>query len=223
MAEPQQWYENPASGGDEEMIRSPDEDRRGQSAPATHNPWSAISTEHRRVRQLSAEGMLAQTERLSPRESIIAWHVANGEAHKVIALTYSLSIQAVSTYLKRAKEKLGVHSQAELVRALTGTTAELNLTDERPEACAFVRTTIKGGHPSDLLTHAQSNVLVGLLHGERQAEIAASLGITKRTVAAHVSAILHRIGVSSRAELFATLFAVPDLVPSEEPARKPGR
>jgi DNA-binding NarL/FixJ family response regulator len=202
------------------MIRSPDEDWRGQLAHARGNPWITIGTEHRRVRRLPSDSVFTQTERLSPRESIIAWHVANGEAHKVIALTYSLSIQAVSTYLKRAKEKLGVHSQVELVRALGGTPTQL---DQRPEACVQVRTTKKLANPTDLLTHAQSNVLVGLLDGERHAEIAASLGITKRTVAAHVSAIMHRIGVSSRAELLATLFAVPDLVPRIGATRKPRR
>jgi DNA-binding NarL/FixJ family response regulator len=200
-------------------MHSPVEDQSGGIAQSRPDLGSAIAKEHPRTRRPSGN-ILTLADRLSPRESTVARHVASGDAHKVIALTYSLSIQAVSTYLKRAKAKLGVHSQAELVRALSATTPAPHLTQEPPEVCAPART--PGiARPADVLTPAQSHVLEGLLHGERHSEIAASLGITKRTVAAHVSAILHRIGVSSRGELIAALFAVSDDSPSVELAPKP--
>src|SRR4051812_21516737 len=47
---------------------------------------------------------------LSQRERDVARMAARGDALKVIADTCSISLQAVSTYLKRAKRKLGVAS-----------------------------------------------------------------------------------------------------------------
>jgi DNA-binding CsgD family transcriptional regulator len=55
---------------------------------------------------------------LSARERMVAEAVARGEALKVVAGRLSISLQAVSTYLGRARRKLGVTSRADLIRAL---------------------------------------------------------------------------------------------------------
>lgn len=199
-------------GGAAEMMGSPEEEQKTRFTRRRRRVWSAISVEFRRATWPVAN-VLTPVVPLSPRESIIARHVAHGESHKVVAVTYSLSIQAVSTYLKRAKEKLGVRTHAELVRAFAGTTRSPRLAGIRHGT--HVRTSKAGvSRRVDALTRAQRNVLAGLLRGQRHADIAVSLGITKRTVAAHVSAILRKVGASSRAELLAILLASPRAAPS---------
>ena len=60
-----------------------------------------------------------------------------------------------------------------------------------------------GGHPAaaerDLLTVREREVLEGAARGERSKEIAARLGITERTVKAHLDSIYNKLGVDSRA------------------------
>ena len=55
---------------------------------------------------------------LSGRERTVARLAARGEPLKVIADNCAISLQAVSTYLTRAKRKLGVASRTELARAM---------------------------------------------------------------------------------------------------------
>ncbi|EQB21456.1 hypothetical protein UNSWDHB_1218 [Dehalobacter sp. UNSWDHB] len=51
-----------------------------------------------------------------------------------------------------------------------------------------------------VLTERESEILVRIAKGLRNKEIAASLGISKRTVEYHVSNILEKLGVKSRLE-----------------------
>ena len=55
------------------------------------------------------------------------------------------------------------------------------------------------------LTPAQTRVLDRILHGLSNAAIAAELGVAERTIEAHVTAILQKAQVPSRAALIATL------------------
>jgi NarL family two-component system response regulator YdfI len=50
-----------------------------------------------------------------------------------------------------------------------------------------------------LLTEREREVLAGVARGERSKEIAARLGITERTVKAHLDSIFNKLGVDSRA------------------------
>ena len=56
--------------------------------------------------------------------------------------------------------------------------------------------------PSDL-TERELEVLRGVAQGERSKEIALRLGITERTVKAHLASIYNRLGVDSRAAAIA--------------------
>jgi len=56
--------------------------------------------------------------------------------------------------------------------------------------------------PTDL-TERELEVLRGVAQGERSKEIALRLGITERTVKAHLASIYHRLGVDSRAAAIA--------------------
>ena len=53
------------------------------------------------------------------------------------------------------------------------------------------------------LTDREQQVLVGVARGERSKEIAARLGITERTVKAHLASIYNKFGVDSRAAAIA--------------------
>jgi len=53
------------------------------------------------------------------------------------------------------------------------------------------------------LTDREQEVLVGVARGERSKEIAARLGITERTVKAHLASIYNKFGVDSRAAAIA--------------------
>jgi NarL family two-component system response regulator YdfI len=56
--------------------------------------------------------------------------------------------------------------------------------------------------PADL-TERELEVLRGVAQGERSKEIAFRLGITERTVKAHLASIYNRLGVDSRAAAIA--------------------
>lgn len=53
------------------------------------------------------------------------------------------------------------------------------------------------------LTDREREVLIGVAQGERSKEIAARLGITERTVKAHLASIYNKFGVDSRAAAIA--------------------
>ena len=79
----------------------------------------------------------------------------------------------------------------------------------RPEIMA--RVLAQGNHgsapasePSDL-TERELEVLRGVAQGERSKEIAFRLGITERTVKAHLASIYNRLGVDSRAAAIAVV------------------
>ena len=53
------------------------------------------------------------------------------------------------------------------------------------------------------LTEREQEVLEAVAHGERSKEIAAQLGISERTVKAHLASIYDKLGVDSRAAAIA--------------------
>lgn len=56
--------------------------------------------------------------RLSRRETEVAALAARGSANKTIALELGIGVDAVGTYVRRVKTKLGVSSRVDLVRLL---------------------------------------------------------------------------------------------------------
>ena len=56
------------------------------------------------------------------------------------------------------------------------------------------------------LTDREKDVLVGLVKGWTNKEIATTLNVTHHTIKAHISAILHKFGTKNRTE--AALFAM---------------
>jgi len=76
----------------------------------------------------------------------------------------------------------------------------------RPEIIARVLSNAGGTHRSPQkagLTGRELEVLEGVAQGERSKEIAHRLGITERTVKAHLASIYNKLGVDSRAAAIA--------------------
>jgi DNA-binding CsgD family transcriptional regulator len=153
---------------------------------------------------------------LSNRERVIAAQVAGGAPLKVVAATLSISTQAVATHLSRAKRKLGVSSRAELVRAVildgSGSPGTAG-TSPAPALFEFIwngtrlRVLPVPRAPAPpfawRLTDAELDVLIRVAYGMTNAQIARTCGTAATTVAAQISAIMHKVGVSSRAKLLA--------------------
>jgi DNA-binding CsgD family transcriptional regulator len=124
--------------------------------------------------------------KLSPREQTVVELIAKGEALKTIAAACMISVQAVSTYLERAKRKLGVTSRPDLIRSLRGG-GGVDVTFQRTHR----------------LTIAEVEILAGILRGERNAQIARRRGRSVHTVAAQAATIMRKVGATSRSELVA--------------------
>lgn len=144
--------------------------------------------------------------RLSPREEAVARGIAGGHAHKVVAVSHGLTIQSVATYLARAKRKLGVGSLPDLIRALDASARETDAA--RPRQSLHVDSHLRERLAA--LSRQELAVLQHLLRGLSNGALADVLGVTPRTVAAHISSIFRKLKVMSRAELLALL------VPHEE-------
>ncbi|SDM42879.1 response regulator transcription factor [Allokutzneria albata] len=65
-------------------------------------------------------------EELSPRETEVLSHIANGRTHDQIARTMGISRHTVDTYVKRVRKKLSLGNKAELTRAAISTQLALS-------------------------------------------------------------------------------------------------
>lgn len=179
------------------------------------NAWCLVT----RLSPAVRSGRRATT--LSTRERMIATQVAAGAPLKIVAATLSISIQAVATYLSRVKRKLGVTSRAELVRAVIfdGALPHGGVPAPAREAPVLFEFIWNGERlrvlPAplvppppivDRLTGAELDVLIRVAYGMTNAKIARTRGTAATTVASQVSTIMHKAGVSSRAELLALIF-----------------
>ncbi|HEU5226699.1 MAG TPA: response regulator transcription factor [Ktedonobacteraceae bacterium] len=77
----------------------------------------------------------------------------------------------------------------------------LSLTQPSPTPSPSAESTAKKEKVD--LTERERNILTGVAHGERSKEIAARLGITAATVAAHLTNIYSKLGADSRASAVA--------------------
>jgi DNA-binding NarL/FixJ family response regulator len=124
---------------------------------------------------------------LTPRELAVATRVVDGLALKIIAAELDISVQAASTYLTRARRKLGQPSRwgmAALLRGPLPSFAKL-AADRYAE-----------------LTPAELELGDLLLQGASNADIARAAGISNKLAGRRVSRLLRTLCVASRAELF---------------------
>lgn len=130
---------------------------------------------------------LADLRRLSASELEVTRLLARGASDKEIALELGVSLSTVSTFVGRARHKLG--GPPGTVALLASATD-----DEQRRGGLFAR-----------LTAAERDVAAHLVLGRSHAEIAARRGTSTRTVAAQCALIFAKCGVAGRRALAAAL------------------
>ncbi len=161
----------------------------GQLNSAAHQAEQvgALALRSRAARELRRLGRRVEPRRgagaqvLTARELEVASMAAEGFTSLTIAQALSLSERTVQGHLRRAMRALDVRSRAALPAALA------SLPEVGPTAV-----------PTAELTRRQTEVAGLVRAGLSNAEIAAALGISVKTVEKHVAMIFDRWGVSSR-------------------------
>jgi DNA-binding NarL/FixJ family response regulator len=126
---------------------------------------------------------------LSHRETQIARLMRMGYSNKVIAHELAITIGSVSSYIRRIRRKLQKKSRRDVIVTM----AEVDGMHDQLSAMS----------PPGRVTHAEKAILRAVVLGQTNVEIAINRGRSPRTVASQVSALMRKIGVRSRAELFA--------------------
>ncbi len=156
---------------------------------------------------------------LTERERMVARCAATGMPFKLIADACSISVQAASTYLLRAKRKLGASSKADLVRAIMHEEGHgpiripcLELLMQVRLESEWFRIFRAHGPPhhqrTETLTPAEREILAAILAGLPTAGIARQRGTAVGTVATQISAIMRKLEVQSRAALVASVLGM---------------
>lgn len=127
-------------------------------------------------------------------------YVALGYANKLIAAELSVSLDSVATYIRRARQKLRASSRAQLI-SLAASAAP-------PPSEPFSPTVAQQLARLDVaLTPAERTVAEGLLIGRTYRQIAGERNRSPRTVATQARSVFAKLGVCSRSELTALVFA----------------
>lgn len=129
----------------------------------------------------------ANLRRLSTSERAVFRLLANGASDKEIASALGVGLSTVSTFARRARNKLGCRPGTE---ALLTTTPGA----ERQRCALFAK-----------LTPSECDIAADLLVGRSYSEIAAKRASCQRTVAAQCAAIFRKCGVAGRRELAAAM------------------
>jgi DNA-binding NarL/FixJ family response regulator len=152
---------------------------------------------------------------LSRTELQVAALRARGAAIKVLASDFGCAPSSISQRLVRARRKLKLRNEAELVG--------LFLSDAMRRACAAAMCGAAPGQSGreaatlvlryakprwalpPCLSNSERLIALDLIAGSRALAIARARSISPRTVANHVASIFRKVRVSSRIELFVAL------------------
>jgi DNA-binding NarL/FixJ family response regulator len=124
--------------------------------------------------------LVKESARLSPRQSEVLALVAGGLRSPEIARELGISRTTVETHTGAAMRKLGTRS--------------------RIQAAALVVRPANGGRPAAALTEEQRLVLELVREGRTQREIAAFLGISRRTLDRRLAAARAALDAATTAE-----------------------
>ena len=125
-------------------------------------------------------------EVLSDRERYVVSQVARGVCLKAIAGDLAISLQTVSTYLGRAKRKLGLTARLDIAALFMTSQATVGLPAPRSGA---------------RLSSAETAVVDSLLDGNTTVAIAATRGTSVRTIENQLHSVYRKLLVTSRIEL----------------------
>jgi len=177
--------------------------------------WSLVdyfdSDQRRFVVAIKNDPMSRDPRGLTVRERQVAEFIGLGQSNKEISYTLGLSLSAITNCTARVQCKLGLTSIAELAAffAPSGLRAKL------AEVAVQGETLLIGAYPlinEDRvkgLTDAEREVLVHLMVGSTNRDIAQRRQTSEYTVANQVKAIFRKLEVFSRSELAARLQSVP--------------
>jgi DNA-binding NarL/FixJ family response regulator len=146
---------------------------------------------------------------LSPRERQIAEFVGAGHTTKQIAYLLGISLSAVTNCTAHAQQKLGLSSLCELAHFF----APAGLRRKLAEVAVAGEKLLVGAYPLvdqrriASLTPAEQAIVVDLVSGSTNFDIAQRRGSSERTVANQVQSIFQKLGTRSRADLAASLQA----------------
>jgi DNA-binding NarL/FixJ family response regulator len=151
-------------------------------------------------------GFAAAQIRLSRRELSVLTAAEGGVANKCVAIEQSLACSTVSESLHTAIAKLGFASRAEFLKVMACLRANppdqlARLVGDVELCWLFLPIETFGLDPR--LTHAERQVVAGVLNGRTNAAIATARRTSCRTVANQLAAVYRKLGVSSRWELAA--------------------
>ena len=138
--------------------------------------------------------------RLTPREEAVATLAAVGRSNAEVSSALSLAESDVSELMTTALAKLGLSSRTLLPlfwRDLQG--RPWAVSDSEASLVALARQADPEGRSP--LTTTERAVANGLLAGLSEQDIARARGSSRRAVARHATALFHKLGVNSRAEL----------------------
>lgn len=145
----------------------------------------------------------AAVRALTQREQAVLDHVQAGRSGKWIALELGVSEPTVARALRAALRRIGIADLAALAGVPGARFEPLDgMTAGGPLAMAFATPMVRS---LASLSHAERDIVAGLLSGKRVAAIARERGTSSRTVAHQIESIYHKMGVSSRRELVAKL------------------
>jgi DNA-binding CsgD family transcriptional regulator len=150
----------------------------------------------------------ANAERLSPREYQVVSLAAVGLASKQIAAEIRLSATAVRAILNRAMRKLDLRACSQVPAFWYGLGEEPTLSQDGFSEVLIFDTVLAPSEPAEGLTLTERSVLLQVIRGENNREIAAKRGTSARTVANQVAVLFKKFGASSRAELAARSLSV---------------
>jgi DNA-binding CsgD family transcriptional regulator len=131
-----------------------------------------------------------ETARLSPRQSEVLALVASGLRSPEIARRLGISRTTVETHTGAAMRKLGTRS--------------------RIQAAALVAGPANGDHGGETLTEQQRLVLGLVREGRTQREIAALLGLSRRTLDRRLAAARAALDAATTAQAVLTLPPLAD-------------
>jgi len=147
-------------------------------------------------------------EGLSPREREVAVLMAEGHSNAYLAGELFLSAHTVRIHVSRVLQAFGVATRSGVAAALA---PAIRLRHGSGETAA----------PLPQLTERQRQVVALLVQGAANKSIAESLGISAATVEKHVSAVLQRWRVTSRAAIVALAGGLDHDVGASEPPTGP--
>ncbi|MDF3834185.1 LuxR C-terminal-related transcriptional regulator [Cupriavidus basilensis] len=145
---------------------------------------------------------------LTERQQVVLFLVLEGLPNKLIARRLGLAVNTVKQHVAAILKRLGARRRIELISrakpednsspSVCPTSGGPNQPVGAALSCSF-ETKALG------LTNRQGTVLLHLLDGMSNKEIAQRLGLTENTVRKHISAILLQLGACSRLQVISKM------------------